>query len=87
MEQQSPHNWTSGPPESKSESWNYERRTELLNVSQGILQAQIMGAMKHSPESWQSDDEKGQLPGVNAKKAVDLAKQLIDEVEKIQPKR
>jgi len=87
MEQkQSPHSWASGPPESKSESWNYERRSELLNISSSLLQAQIMGAMRRSPEDWRPEADTGPLAGVSPEKAVNLAKKLIDEVEKVQPK-
>jgi hypothetical protein len=80
----SPNSWDSGPPESKSEAWNHERRSELLNVSQGILQAQIMGAMRNR-EDWQGDD--GELGGVDPDKAVNLAKRLINAVENVYPKR
>ena len=84
MEKQvSPHAWDSGPPESKIEGWNYERRTELLSLSKGVLEAQIMGAMRNR-EEWQSDD--GELGGVDPKRAVELAKRLIAEVEKVHPK-
>lgn len=76
-----PHSWGSGPPESKNESWNYERRTELVNVAQGILQAQVMGAMRR--ESWEEDADN---PGVSPKLSVRLAKELIDEAERIHPK-
>lgn len=86
MEQQNatanPHSWASGPPESKSESWNWERRSELLNIASGLLQAQVMGAMKRG-EPWQ--DEAGQNV-VSPRRAVELAKELIDETERIQPK-
>jgi hypothetical protein len=76
----SPHSWSSGPPESKSESWNYERRTELLNVASGILQAQVMGATRRG-EPW-----KGEGSCVSPTEAVRLAKELIDATEKVQPK-
>ena len=77
----SPHSWASGPPESKSESWNFERRSELLNVASGLLQAQVMGAMRRG-EPWQDGD--GDV--VSPKVAVRLAKELIEETEKVQPK-
>lgn len=76
-----PHSWDSGPPESKNESWNYERRTELISVAQGVLQAQVMGAMRR--ESWESE---GGTPCVDPKLAVRLAKELIEEAERLQPK-
>lgn len=85
QKQSSPHSWASGPPESKQESWNFERRSELLNISSVVLQAQVMGAMRRSSESEAWQDRDG-LPGVDAKLAVKLAKELIDEVEKLQPK-
>lgn len=81
--QGNPHSWESGPPESKSESWNWERRTELLNISSAVMQAQIMGVMRNS-ESWQGNDNP--LDSIDPKLAVRLAKQLIDEVEVLQPK-
>jgi hypothetical protein len=85
--QQSPHSWASGPPESKSESWNWERRTELLNISSGILQAQIMGSMKARPaESWEAGAAAGDPPGVDPTRAVDLARRLIAAAEDVQPK-
>lgn len=81
--QSNPHSWESGPPESKSESWNWERRTELLNISSAVLQAQIMGVMRNS-ESWQGSENP--LGNVDPKLAVRLAKGLIDEVETLRPK-
>lgn len=81
MEQPSPHSWAAGPPDTKSESWNYERRSELLNIASGILQAQVMGAMKRG-EPWQDEGS----DAVSPKVAVRLAKELIEETEKVQPK-
>ena len=82
MADPSPHSWNSGPPESKSEAWNHERRSELLNVASGILQAQVMNAAKRG-DSWEGESE----TPVSPKTAVRLAKELIEETEKVHPKR
>jgi hypothetical protein len=78
-----PHSWDSGPPESKAESWNWERRSELLNVASGLMQAQVMAAVKQ-PESWQGDASP--LDSIDATRAVTLAQQLIEATEKVRPK-
>jgi hypothetical protein len=80
---ENPHSWESGPPESKQESWNWERRTELLNISSAVLQAQVMGTMRNR-ESWEG--EGNPLDSVDPKLAVRLAKQLIEEAEIVRPK-
>ncbi len=76
-----PHSWESGPPESKSESWNYERRTELLSISSAILQAQITGMQ--NCEAWEGNNP---LDAIDAQACAVLAKKLIDAVDNIQPK-
>lgn len=77
-----PNGWESGPPESKSESWNYERRTELINIASALLQAQVVGVMRQ-PEAWEGSP----LDAIDPKKSVGMAMAMITEAERVQPKR
>ena len=76
-------NWEAGPPKSKTESWNYERRNEVLGIAQGLLQAQV-ASLARSPEVWEEKTSLAEL--ADPEGAVELAVRLQKAADNRCPK-
>ena len=65
--------WRSGPPKSETESWNYERRKEVLQVAAYMISASVQAG-----EEWRGEDV---VPHI-----VKQATRLVDEVDQAVPR-